>query len=108
MEDTCVGYKLFQQRKDGSLGSLFINRRARLPIGIWITAEDHKTKGFAHRIGWHALLKRNAPHLKEHPKNGKRIWAKVILIGYETFTRPKSQGGTWLLGQKMLIEKTIR
>jgi len=39
-----IGYKLFKQRKDGSLGPLFINRRQRLEIGVEYEAQDHKTK----------------------------------------------------------------
>lgn len=33
-----ITYKLFRQRKDGTLGSLFINRKARLPEGVWLQA----------------------------------------------------------------------
>tara|TARA_Y100000310_G_scaffold186813_1_gene186937 strand:- start:430 stop:642 length:213 start_codon:yes stop_codon:yes gene_type:complete len=40
------GYKLFRVRKDGTLGSLFINKKERLPIGKWIKAESYPTKGY--------------------------------------------------------------
>ena len=102
-----IGYKLFRQRKNDSLGSLFINRSEHLPLGVWMLAEGHRTKGYAYRPGWHVLLKPNAPHLKTYPKNEKRIWAKVAVIDYETHVRPESQGGKWLLAQKMLILETI-
>ena len=54
-----LGYKLFNKRRDGTIGPLFINRRQRIPLEIWIQAEDHPTKGYAHRPGWHVL---EAPH----------------------------------------------
>ena len=46
-----IAYKLFRVRRDGSLGSLFINKSAILPMNKWIVAEDHKTKGYKHRPG---------------------------------------------------------
>lgn len=94
------GYKLFRRRADGSLGSLFINRRARVPLGVWLTAEDHRTKGYAHRPGWHATLKRYAPHLRQ---DGDRVWCRVQLRGCEECQRPESQGGTWLLAQGLKV-----
>ena len=103
-----IGYKLFRERKNGSLGSLFINRKERLPIGIWMIAEDHRTQGYAYRPGWHVLLKPIAPHLKKKPKNEKRVWAKVAVIDYETHVRPESQGGKWLLAQKMIILEKLK
>jgi len=42
-----IGYKLFRVRRDGSLGSLFINRRVSLPPATWLIAESHPTKGLA-------------------------------------------------------------
>lgn len=29
-------YKLMRKMKDGSLSSLFINNKSRIPIGVWI------------------------------------------------------------------------
>lgn len=98
-----IAYKLFRQRKDGTLGSLFINRSERIPIGVWMLAEAHRTKGYAYQPGWHALLKPEAPHLKKCPKNEKRVWAKVAVVEYKTHVRPISQGGKWLLAKKMII-----
>lgn len=51
---TRFAYKLLRLRKDGSLGPLFINRRMRVPVGEWLSAENHPTKGYAVRQGWHA------------------------------------------------------
>lgn len=93
-------YKLFKKRRDGSLGPLFINAKLRVPLGEWMEAEDHPTKGFAHRPGWHATLAPVAPHLKENPKGGpQRVWVECEVIDYKKFNRPQSQGGTWVLAQ---------
>lgn len=48
------GWKLFNLRKDGTIGPLFINRRQRIPSNQWLDAESHPTKGFAVRGQWHA------------------------------------------------------
>ena len=68
-----VGYKLFRKRRDGTLGPLFINRRQRLVMNTWYSAENHPTKGYALRPGWHVCAEKFAPHLSE--KN--RIWCQV-------------------------------
>lgn len=103
MDYTCpaitIGYKLLRQRKNGSLGSLFINRKEILPFNHWIIAEPHRTKGFAFRPGFHVLQKANAPHLSK--KN--RVWTRVAITDYTKQRRPESQGGCWLLAQKMII-----
>lgn len=94
-----MGWKLFRLRKDGSLGPLFINRKQRLYVGETYMAEDHPTKGFAHRPGWHVCAKKEAPHLS---KKG-RVWAKVQVHGLTFHLRPASQGGLWATAQKMKI-----
>jgi len=97
------GYKLFTQRKDGSIGPLFINRRMRIELGVWYPAEDHPTKGYAHRPGWHATTEKVAPHLSEKD----RVWAKVQLRRVKKFNRPQSQGGTWLLAEEMKVVEVL-
>ena len=99
-----VAYKLLRKRKNGSLGSLFINKRKKLPIGCWLTAESHKTRGYALRPGWHALLKPQAPHLLSKD----RIWAKVKIKDYQFIERPAAQGGVWVIAQKMKILKLLK
>jgi hypothetical protein len=94
-----TGYKLFRLRKDGTLGSLFINRRAKLPIGEWMVSEEHPTKGFAFRPSWHVLAEPNAPHLSTKD----RVWYKVEMQGTEEMKRPPSQGGIWYLADKIRI-----
>ena len=99
-----IAYKLIRLRKDGTLGPLFINKRQVIPIGVWLDAEEHKTKGYAFRPGWHVTLKPIAPHLS---KNG-RVWCKVEVEDYVEIKRPENQGGTWLLAQKMKVIGMIK
>ena len=44
-------YKLLRMKKDGKLYPLFINKTIATPIGEWMEAECHPTKGFAVRQG---------------------------------------------------------
>jgi hypothetical protein len=101
-------YKLFKQRKDGSIGPLFINSRLRVPMGEWMEAEDHPTKGFAHRPGWHCTYKPHAPHLAMNPKAGpKRVWAECEARETTTYARPESQGGSWVLAQELKVLRVL-
>lgn len=99
-----VAYKLFKVRKDGSIGPLFINRRQRIPLDEWIPAEDHPTKGYAHRPGWHALPWPKASHLSEKG----RKWYQVEIRDYEVFNRPKNQGGMWMLAEEIKVIMEVR
>ena len=93
-------------RNDGTLGSLFINRKSIIPIGEWLNAEFYPTKGFAERFGWHCTFTRNAPHLKENLSNGeKRVWVECEVEDFHTYDRPESQGGAWILANKMKVNK---
>jgi hypothetical protein len=92
-------YKLLNKRKNGTLGPLFINRRQVIPFNKWLQAEDHPTKGYAHRPGWHAAPKPYAPHLTEKG----RVWCRVELTGAELLERPASQGGAWYLARRMRV-----
>lgn len=102
-ESEVVGYKLLRVRKDGSLGPSFINRRQRIPIGEWLQAGAHPTKGYAFRPGWHATLPPIAPHLSTKG----RVWCRVTLRGVARYNRPESQGGTWLLAQEMRVDEIL-
>jgi len=99
-----IVYKLIRKMKDGKLSPLFINKKSRMDIGVWMDAENHPTKGFVVRQGWHCTLEPNAPHLSE--KN--RVWVEVEVEDIEYYNRPKSQGGVWVLAQKMKINKEIK
>lgn len=94
-----IGYKLLNHRADGSLGPLFINRAQRLEVGVEYLAEDHPTKGYAHRPGWHICAKQEAPHLSKKD----RVWARVRFSDHTAHTRPANQGGLWYTANKMTI-----
>lgn len=96
---TRTGYKLLRVRKDGTIGSLFINAAARLPLGKWMWARPYHKKGYAFRPGWHVLPRPGAPHLTT---KGRR-WYKVEVQHYTQLSRPASQGGMWILANRMRI-----
>ena len=98
-----IAYKLLRVRRDLSLGPLFINRKQVIPIGEWLIAEAHRTKGYAFRPGWHAAPKPCAPHLSTKG----RVWCRVEIEDYEELKRPESQGGTWWLAKRMRVLETI-
>ena len=101
-------YKLFKLRANGTLGPLFINARQVVPVGEWLEAEDHPTKGFAHRPGWHACYRPEAPHLKENPKNGpRRVWARCEAEECQRYERPESQGGAWVLARRIRVLEVL-
>lgn len=96
-------YKLFRVLKSGEITPLFINKKQRLPIGEWLPAEEHKTKGFKFRPGWHCTSKAVAPHLSEKG----RAWYEVEIKDYEELKRPESQGGLWYLAKNIRIIKKL-
>ena len=98
-----VAYKLIRELKDGSLSPLFINKKSRIPVGVWMQAESYPTKGFAFRKGYHCTLKPIAPHLSTN----NRVWIEVEIEDFEYYNRPESQGGTWVLAQKMKVLRKI-
>ncbi len=98
-----IAYKLFKLRKNGTIGPLFINVRLVIDLGAWLEAEDHPTKGFAHRPGWHCGDTPEAPHLSER---GRR-WFKVEIKDFYRFPRPKHQGGEWLIAQRMRVLEEV-
>ena len=68
--------------------------------GKWMDAKCFPKKGFKVRTGFHAMLTPNAPHLSQKG----RVWVKVELDGkIEINDRPATQGGRWVLGQKMRV-----
>ena len=51
----------------------------------------------------------NAPHLKMRLSNGEqRVWVKVEVEDWGTYNRPESQGGTWILAQRMKVIEEVR
>ena len=102
---TTTVYKLFRQRKDGSLGPLFIGASQRIPLGEWLQAEDIPTKGYARRPGWHAGFLPEAPHLTEKG----RVWCEceVPADGYYRFPRPAHQGGEWIIAAWLKVNRIL-
>ena len=98
-----IAYKLFRIRKDGSLGSLFINRKQVIPPNTTLTAEAHRTKGYAYRPGWHVTAKPVAPHLS---KKG-RAWYKVRALKCTALKRPESQGGLWYTAERIKVLEPV-
>lgn len=97
-----------RRRKNGTLAPLFINTKSTIPIDKWLTSECYPTKGFTVRKGWHCTFKPHAPHLVKEPRGGsERVWVKVEVENYTTFDRPESQGGSWILADKMRVVEII-
>ena len=102
-----IAYKLFRL-KDGKLWPLFINKQQETKIGVWLDAECYPTKGFAVRKGWHCTLQPVAPHLKMRLKSGQqRVWVKCEIEDFEYYQRPESQGGTWVLAQRLKVLEVL-
>jgi len=103
-----TAYKLFRLRNDGTLGSLFCNRRAVVPMFRWLKAEEHPTKGLALRAGWHCCAKPKAPHLKMKLANGEqRVWCLVRIDKFTKHQRPGSQGGLWYTAKRVRVTGRI-
>jgi aminoglycoside phosphotransferase len=98
-----IAYKLLSQRADGSLGPLFINKRQVIEPGVRYIAEEHLTKGYAFRPGWHSCSAPVAPHLSK--KN--RVWAKVRISGITKHLRPESQGGLWFTSKYLTVLEVL-
>lgn len=99
-----TGFKLMRRRRDGTLAPLFINRSMTVPVGEWLKAENHPTKGYAERHGWHACVEQDAPHLAKSPD---RVWCRVELADFRYFDRPAAQGGKWILANNMKVLEVI-
>lgn len=100
-----IVYKLVREMKDGSLAPLFINKKLRFILGEWLDAELIPTKGFLPRRGFHCCTKPEAPHLS---KKG-RVWieCEVPDNGFTVYQRPESQGGTWVLAERIKPNRVI-
>lgn len=103
-----IAYKLMTLKKDGLVYPLFINKNVPTPMNTWIDAECHPTSGFAVRQGWHCCFNPVAPHLKKDLKNGHpRVWVKVEVEDFTKYDRPESQGGAWILANRMKLVEII-
>lgn len=101
-------YKLMRYGKDVKIYPLFINRKEETPVGKWVQAKCYPTKGFTVRCGWHCTFTPFAPHLKTELASGeKRVWAECEVEDYTTYDRPESQGGAWILAQRIKLNRII-
>lgn len=101
-------YKLIRQKKDGKLYPLFIDNKWAREIGVWYKAGFFPKKSFAPRVGYHMCFLPFAPHLKTELASGeKRVWVECEVEEWESYDRPESQGGAWILAQKMKINRIL-
>ena len=121
-------YKLLKQRKNGTLGPLFIEASRVLPLGEPLEAICKPTKGFALRPGFHSTLRPDAPHLSgkgrvwveceipgrhylrsEQPElfTGRNGMEDVPTDGYYLWPRPASQGGLWVISHKIILNRIM-
>ena len=83
--NTQIGYKLFEMDTNNNLYPLFIDKRTAYPIGEWIQAENHPTKGYAKRPGLHVgqicsapwLMSADGTYKSQRSKYWKRVWCEV-------------------------------
>ena len=68
-----IAYKLCRQKKNGTITSLFINKKRELPFNVWLNAEEYPTPGYKFRPFWHCTTTKQAPHLTMKG----RVWVKV-------------------------------
>jgi len=102
-----LAYKLMRL-KEGKLYPLFITRNIETQVGEWLDAEFNPTKGFADRFGWHCCFTPIAPHLKEVLASGEvRTWVQCEVEDTVTYSRPESQGGAWILANRMKVIKIL-
>lgn len=101
-------YKLVRKANDGNLYPLFIDKKRPYIIGEHRIAEYHPTKGFAPRFGFHCCFIPLAPHLKTELASGqKRVWIECEVEDYETYDRPESQGGAWILANHLTVTREL-
>lgn len=98
-----IAYKLFRELKDGSISSLFINKKERYQLNTWLEAKTYPTKGFAVRPYWHCTGNPVAPHLSMKG----RAWYEIEMKNYTEYRRPNNQGGMWYLANEIKILKKI-
>ena len=132
---TVKAYKLFRtlKKSPGEIFPLFIGKTNATPIGEWIPAEYLPTEGFANRGGWHAGELPFAPHLmkKDGTMAEGRVWAEVEMPadidwqkvanatktkdvrgrvpdgGHYRFKTSKMQGGAWLIGGAIKVNRVL-
>lgn len=104
-----IAYKLVRKLRDGKLYPLFIGKTREYVIGEHRIAETIPTKGFAERTGFHCCFIPFAPHLKTKLASGEqRVWIECDVDDYTVYDRPESQGGTWILANKLTVKRELK
>lgn len=91
---TKIGFKLFEMDTKGNLYPLFIDKKTIYPIGEWIQAENHPTKGYALRPGLHIgeicsapwLMSADGTYKSQRSKHWKRVWCEVEYVADIDYT----------------------
>lgn len=94
---TNKGFKCFEMDTQGNLYALFIDKNTIMPIGEWIKAEIHPTKGYSFRPGLHIGEIPDCPWIKAYDgsdngyykgrrKGWKRVFAEVEYISDNDYT----------------------
>ena len=94
---TNKGFKCFEMDPDGNLYSLFIDKNTVMPVGEWIEAGMHETKGFGFRPGLHIGEIPDCPWIKAYygsdtgrykgrRKGWKRVFAEVEYVADNDYT----------------------
>jgi hypothetical protein len=94
-----LAFKLVRQRKNGTFGPLFIDKKLIFSFNVWLRAKSKFTKGFKLRPGWHVVANPHAPHLS---KKG-RVWLLVEIRQFQSHRRSSYQGDLWYIAQEMRI-----
>ena len=91
------GFKCFEMDTNGNLYALFIDKNTAMPVGEWINAGVHETKGFSFRPGFHIGEVPDCPWLKAYDgsdigyykgrrKGWKRVFAEVEYVANNDYT----------------------
>lgn len=74
-----IAYKVLHRRKDGTLGSLFVDGSRRIPQRRWVVPDETLTPSWlAHLPGWHCHTRlREAHKLCRNGKNRVLFQVKV-------------------------------
>lgn len=102
------GFKLFEMDQNGNLYALFIDKNTIMPINSWLQAENHPTKGFAARPGYHIgqipsapwLMSADGTYKSQRRKHWKRVWAEVEYVADVDYTSEVMQ-----LPKKCFVDK---
>lgn len=105
-----VAFKLVRVREDGSLGSLFVRRSRRLPVGKWIKADlkvrprDRVAGGGVLKLrpGWHAAEKPALAHLT---RTGRAVFKVRLRKNVKRHIGPQ---GVWYTADEMYIMWRMR